>query len=572
MRLYLSQLVLVTVCVSAASAWQTPQPKVSTGGQAQRPAIYTSHTAFYIPYQYDAREVARLGAKEIRLYVSQDHGQQWFNMQSVEAKAGRFDFRAESDGEYWFAVRTMDHQGQPHPGGELRPGLAVVVDTRKPLLKIDLSQPAPGRVALNWVTVDDNIDPESVQLEFSQSGIPDWQPIGRRPTASGQTLWTIPAGGTVAVRGRARDRAGNETSAQYQIQVSPAGAYGTPPGSDPGRLPPVLTPRAIDPRQTTDPRIPAFSGADAASPSFGPVPGTTARALYPTPPPQRIPGPAFGPPASSDAGFGVPPVPGQNLGVGSGVSPFGSPPAPTSTGPSPDSPQWRDAHASAVPHRSNVQDFPSAQSPGHRKVQSRQFQIDYQVDDVGPSGIAAVELFVTQNDGEKWYRYGIDEDRQSPFDVNVPADGVYGFAMRVVSGAGLTDPPPQQGQKPDIVIEVDASPPVVQLFPLKQGQGAQSNRILITWQAEDYKLAERPIALSWSPDPKGPWKLVTDWLPNTGEYVWTVPQGIPPRLYLRVVARDAIGNMARVDTPQPVLVDLARPSARIVNVESAGRQ
>lgn len=269
-----------------------------------------------------------------------------------------------------------------------------------------------------------------------------------------------------------------------------------------------------------------------------------------------------------DAGFGVPPVPGQIP----GTCPFGPPPAPTGAHSSADSPQWRDAFASAVPNRSNVQDFPSAQSLGHRKVQSRQFQIDYQVDDVGPSGIAAVELFVTQNDGEKWYRYGIDEDRQSPFDVDVPADGVYGFTMRVVSGAGLTDPPPQHGQKPDIVIEVDASPPVVQLFPLKQGQGAQSNRILITWQAEDYKLAERPIALSWSPDPEGPWKLITDWLPNTGEYVWTVPQGIPPRLYLRVVARDAIGNMARVDTPQPVLVDMARPSARIVNVESAGRR
>jgi hypothetical protein len=571
-------MILVTVCVSAASAWQTPQPNASAGGQPQTPAIYTSRTAFRIPYQYDAREIARLGAKEIRLYVSQDHGRQWTKDQSVEAKAGRFDFQAKFDGEYWFAVRTIDHQGQPHPGGELRPGLAVVVDTRKPLLKINLSQPAPGRVALNWVAVDDNIDPESVQLEFSQSGIPDWRPIGSRPTASGQTSWTVPAGGTVAVRGRVRDRAGNETSTQYQIQVSPAGAYGTPPGSDPGRLPPQPAPRAIDPRRTTDPgvrvpgRVPGQRYGDGASPSFGPVPGTTATGRYPTPAPQQIPGPSFGPSfgpsAAVDAGFGVPPVPGQIP----GTCPFGPPPAPTGAHSSADSPQWRDAFASAVPNRSNVQDFPSAQSLGHRKVQSRQFQIDYQVDDVGPSGIAAVELFVTQNDGEKWYRYGIDEDRQSPFDVDVPADGVYGFTMRVVSGAGLTDPPPQHGQKPDIVIEVDASPPVVQLFPLKQGQGAQSNRILITWQAEDYKLAERPIALSWSPDPEGPWKLITDWLPNTGEYVWTVPQGIPPRLYLRVVARDAIGNMARVDTPQPVLVDMARPSARIVNVESAGRR
>ncbi len=568
MRLYLSLVMVVAVCVSTAGAWQSPQPGVATS-QPQTAVIYTSRTAFRIPYQHDAREIARLGAKEIQLHVSQDQGQRWFHMQSVDAKTGRFDFRAESDGEYWFAVQTIDHQGQPHPGGELQPGLSVVVDTRKPLLKIDLSQPASGRVALNWVAVDDNIIPDSVQLEFSQLGIPDWQPIGTRPAASGQTSWTVPAGGIVAVRGRARDRAGNETSAQYQIQVSPAGAFGTPPGSDPGRITNVPDPRATVPPPRVYPAIPAFPGAN---PTFGPAPDTTPTGRSSTPPPRQIPGPSFGPSPSAAAGIGVP---GQVADDQSAVSPFGpfrTPPVPTGAGPQADSPQWRDAFASAVPSTNSVQDFPSTQSPGHRTVQSRQFQIDYQVDDVGPSGIAAVELFVTQNDGKKWYRYGIDEDRQSPFDVDVPGDGLYGFAMRVVSGAGLTDPPPRPGQKPDIVIEVDASPPVVQLFPLKQGQGAQSNRILITWQAEDYNLAERPIALSWSPDPEGPWKLVTDWLPNTGEYVWTVPQGIPPRLYLRVVARDAIGNMARVDTPQPVLVDLARPSARIVNVESATRQ
>jgi len=132
--------------------------------------------------------------------------------------------------------------------------------------------------------------------------------------------------------------------------------------------------------------------------------------------------------------------------------------------------------------------------PSHRTVNTRRFQIDYRIDDIGPSGVMAVELYVTENDGQKWFRYGIDEDRRSPFEIEVPRDGMYGFIIRVVSGAGLGDNPPQPGQKPDIVVVVDSSPPVVQLFPLQQGQGRESNRILITWRAADQQLADLPIA------------------------------------------------------------------------------
>ena len=110
----------------------------------------------------------------------------------------------------------------------------------------------------------------------------------------------------------------------------------------------------------------------------------------------------------------------------------------------------------------------------------------------------------------------------------------------------------------------------MQLFPLRQGQGSESNRILITWQVADQTLADRPIALSYSTNPDGPWEQITGWHPNTGQFIWTVSSRVPPRLFVRIVARDLAGNMARVDTPQPVLVDLSRPSARIVDVEASG--
>jgi hypothetical protein len=106
--------------------------------------------------------------------------------------------------------------------------------------------------------------------------------------------------------------------------------------------------------------------------------------------------------------------------------------------------------------------------------------------------------------------------------------------------------------------------------PLRQGTGDKRNRILITWQADDQRLADNPIAISYATTPGGPWTQITDWRENTGEFIWTVNAEIPPRLYVRIVARDAAGNIAKVDTPQPVLVDIAKPTARIVNVNPDG--
>jgi hypothetical protein len=505
--------------------------------------IYTSRQAFRIPYQYDPQEIARLGAREVRLYVSKDRGQQWQAVQTVNPQTGRFDFRATADGEHWFAVQTVAQDGQLHPGGAVfQPGLIVVVDTTKPSLQIDLKQSQPGRIALQWSISDVSVDTASIVLEFTQTGMADWQRIPVKPSTTGQTSWAIPAGGLVAVRGRVRDSAGNEAQSQYQVDISPAGSQTPTPAGVPDFSAPI---------------------ASGQNPLLAALP---------------VPGQFGNSPGTSQPGNGLTQVPPPNAAFPFGPSAAGPIAGPTNGGvPAPNGlagngQPWQQRNVSSVPGTGNSSQIPAYEQPrpaGHRTVKSRRFNIDYRIDDIGPSGVSTIELFVSQNNGDKWYRYGLDEDHRSPFEVEVPSDGVYGFAMRVVSGAGLTDPSPQPGERPEISIVVDSSPPVVNLFPLQQGQGADANRILISWKAADQKLADRPIALSYSASPNGPWQQISEWLPNTGQYIWNVGQGIPPRLYVRVVARDAAGNLARVDTPQPVLVDLAKPTARIVDVESS---
>ena len=563
---------LLTLTGSSYALGQTLISDSSSLAAANLPEpIYTSRPGFRIPYQYDPQEIARLGAQEVRLYVSRNRGQQWQAAQTVSPQAGKFDFQAAGDGEYWFAVQTVARNGQLHPGGSVfQPGLIVIVDTTKPSLQIELKQAEPGRIAMQWAISDASVDTSSIVLEFTQTGMTDWQQIPVKPSANGQTSWAIPGGGLVAVRGRVRDSAGNETQSQYQVDISPIGNQSSAPTGVPDFNSPIAS--GQNPLLTAVPAPGPFG-----LPSNIPQPGTSSAgssSLLDTLPGRTVNG------YSSGSAFPVPGTPPTQSMTG---LPSGTPGAGTFSGSATgDYPQsnsftgnsqpWQQREVSAIPGTGNTSQIPAYEPPvpaGHRTVKSRQFNIDYRIDDIGPSGVATIELFVSQNNGDKWYRYGVDEDHRSPFEVEVPSDGVYGFAMRVVSGAGLTDPAPQPGERPEISIVVDSSPPVVSLFPLQQGQGADANRILITWKAADQKLADRPIALSYAANPDGPWQQISDWLPNTGQYIWNVGQGIPPRLYVRVVARDAAGNLARVDTPQPVLVDLAKPTARIVDVESS---
>lgn len=539
--------------------------------QALPEPILSGKSEFRIPYQYDPAEIARLGAREIRLYASTNQGQQWQLIQSVQPQSGRFQFQAPGDGDYWFSVQTVDGQGGVHPAGQMQPGLIVRVDTTRPLLQLGLKPVGGGKVELAWNAEDIALDPNSLSFQYTQTGMTGWQQLPVQPNPNGQTSWTIPAGGYVAVRGSVRDKAGNETTSQATTQVPPLGA-----NPQPMTLP---NQNIEQPRQPAvpDPRVPIASNYPLLGQQ---TPGRTTNQPFNDPILQALPN--FNNESPIPSGQPVfPPnqmaqqLPFDNSNSNAGINqhqvqaplPLQQPNAEPLLA---NDPFRQDAMVSSSnPIQTNQVPYSTPQEEhGYRIVRTRNFNIDYRIDDIGPSGLGSVEMYVTQNNGEKWFRYGVDGDRRSPFGAEVPGDGIYGFSIRAVSGAGLTEEPPRPGDRPDIVVVVDSSPPVVRLFPLQQGVGPNTNKILITWQASDQKLADKPVALFYSGNPNGPWEPISDWQANSGQYVWAVGQGVPARLYVRLTARDAAGNLRQVDTPQPVLVDLAKPTARIVDIDS----
>jgi hypothetical protein len=176
---------------------------------------------------------------------------------------------------------------------------------------------------------------------------------------------------------------------------------------------------------------------------------------------------------------------------------------------------------------------------------------------------------MTEDDGSTWAKFAEDNDTESPIAVRVPGEGTYGFAFVVRSGVGLASDPPRPGDRPEIVVAVDRTAPRIELLPLEQGRGPNLNKVLIQWTCEDENLADQAISLSYAAEPQGPWHPIVDWTENTGRYVWTLGRTTPHKFYVRAEARDLAGNSSAAETAEPVLIDLARPSAKVVNVEPA---
>lgn len=504
--------------------------------------VYTNNARFRIPFRFDAAEIQRLNAREIRLYLSTDDGINWHSAQSVSPRAGRFDFEAPQDGAYWFAVRTVDHAGQMHPPGPiLEPGLKVVVDTDPPSFRISVTQLQPGKVHLAWTSSDLRLDPTTLRLEYIQTGASQWQPVRVTPGADGRTTWSVPNGGVVAVRGSISDLAGNVTRAQNQAKIAPANAA-------------VPRPAVPDFRQPIAESLPNSELSLAEEFSIGPSSADVPQTIANSSPARGGAASALrNLPADKFQPVGVPNPPGRLISDNADARP--------------------EITKERYPRVEEEVAAPVEPAPAGRPdriVNSRKFLIEYRLEDVGPSGVSRVELFITQNHGAKWWKYGDDPDRQSPFQIEVPGDGAYGFALRVQSGTGLVDEPPRPGENPAIVIAVDQTPPFVRLMPLEQGSGSSQNQIGIRWQVTDDHPAAQPIALDYSISPDGPWHPICEWQPDTSSYQWTVGPGVPSRVYVRLTARDAAGNVTHALTSQPLVVDLARPSARIVDIEASG--
>ncbi len=543
--------ILGALCLSAAAGAHAAAP--APPGGALPELLPWRQNRFSIPFRIEKPQQASQEPAEVQLYVSDDRGATWRLYDRVTPKAGSFVFQAPRDGEYWFLVRTVDRSGKMRPEGSRQPELRVAIDTLPPRLQLRAARGEAGEVSAQWQIAEPNLKPESFKLAYQVVGSGTWQAVAAnppRPDASGklfggEATWVLPPGPTaIIVRAEAADRAGNPAVAQTQVNLDRSAGVNRP-----GALVPIG-----NRQETVADRRGSNSTAWLPDSSAARSPAPDSIAAQSAPPPamdDRFPAAESGPQLNA---------PRDDRGV----------PAPPAAAESPVFPAVENrvdsARSPATAAGTNL--LPPGQRPS--MVNSRRFELEYDVESIGPAGIGKVELWGTTDGGTTWKSYAVDDDNRSPIQVAVEGEGVYGFRVVVQSSAGLGGTPPKSGDSPEVWVGVDLTKPVAKFLPAEQGEGEQGGELLIRWEASDQRPAARPVAIAFSDKPTGPWTTIAAGLENTGQYTWRLDNRVPEQVYLRLEVRDEAGNVTVVESSSPVSLNPLHPKGHIRNVRPVG--
>lgn len=201
-----------------------------------------------------------------------------------------------------------------------------------------------------------------------------------------------------------------------------------------------------------------------------------------------------------------------------------------------------------------------------RMTKSKRFSLDYDIEAVGPEGVADVELWGTADQGQTWARWGSDPDRASPFEVEVSNEAVYGFRIVIVGKNGLASNSPQAGDAADIWVGVDQAKPHARLTGATIAGGEQAGKLEIRWDARDEHFGPRPITLAVSDRAAGPFTPIAAGLPNSGTYYWEFDPRVRRQLFLRLEAQDEAGNLTVDQLTDPISIEGLAPKGRIRDI------
>jgi len=500
---------------------------------------------------------------EVLLYVSTDIGTTWTLHARQPAAKSQFLFQAPRDAEYWFASRTIA-QGVSAPNSvSIKPELKVMVDTVEPKLDVQATIGAQGEISVAWEAFDDQLASNTVKVEY-QSGLGGtWHPVTiDRPkkvvdgkTVRGETSWWADdKDRIVSIRVEVRDQADNVSHMIRRLII-----------------PLTFTPRPNQEKPLPASSIPADPLARYGLPADEPakprsVPRKQAKrkpAKFPKPEPVSWPSDDIWtdttqsksnyPPSRSPVGPRVANRAGSRASAPADRSPF----RPDTSGTSPfdtemtsNSPFDPETSSNSPNRPSDTGGLPPGERP--RMTRTKRFNLDYSIDAVGPLGVEKVELWATRNGGRDWDLWGVDEDHESPFLVEMENEGVYGFRIVIVGKNGLASETPRSGDLADLWVGVDTTKPVAEITTATYGTDAYAGHLDIQWDVNDDHLGARPITLQFSEKRNCDWTTIASGLPNTGQYYWRVDSRVPPSFFLRLEVRDEAGNVNSYQLKSPI--------------------
>ncbi len=545
--------------------------------------IVTREHLFSIPFYLNPRQRP---PEELFLYVSGNQGKDWSLYQRRAAHQKKFDFQAGGEGEFWFVIRTP--RSRSAPDSYAPPEKIVIVDQSKPELDLGVQLGATGQVKASWDANDPGLDTSTFQLSYQRPNDEQWRPVTvRLPVSrgdkafSGEVSWAVfGQEGKVLVRAEVLDRAGNKSVTQKSVTLHSVALHKT--NSDDSKATVNLAAKPdlykttsesakphidLSRQRTGDPQLPPTlsepltdrSGSEEKPQRTHSVParnhGWISTGLAQ---PGSDPfGKSFGlvdpilDPLDALSRANAEPVPGQY-------------PLPVANQFVPNARESNARESNArVPNARVPNAASDSSAPSFQVTKSHRFNLDYEISDAGESGVARVELWITRDEGRSWSAFGVDTDHQSPFQVEVPSEGKFGFRLLIHNGRGASSRPPQPGEVADLWVAIDSSPPEGVVRSAQFTERPSGKQLNVSWDVVDANLGATPIQLSYSDLPDGPWMPLERPVANTGRHDWLLDFRLPPEIYLKLSVQDLAGNMAEILYDQPVKTVRPPPSGRI---------
>ncbi|MBI3821430.1 MAG: hypothetical protein HY289_01995 [Planctomycetes bacterium] len=351
-------------------------------------------------------EQARSLIAEIQLYVKEQASAPWTMRDKVGPTAREFTFQAPRDGEYFFAMVTVDKQGRSYPADVRNEpaGLIVVIDTQPPTIELtNLGQTPEGQL-IHCEARDPHLNAGRTQLQY-QGGEGAFYSLDPLPGQLG--VYCVPKQSvfTGVIRASAADMAGNQVTREAQVRDLATVKSAAPAQTGPQTLIVDQKPGPINPPNTL-PR------------GLGSAPSLTPEA------PRN--------PARPDGTDG-PRLPGAVIEAGA-VTP--------------------------APARENLK---------RQFVNSTKVFLDYQVENAVQNSAATVEVWITRDRAKTWQKLSEQSQAKTSLEVQFPGEGIFGVTLVASNGKAVAAPhagdapdwwievdttrPISQFNKVDVVIE-----------------------------------------------------------------------------------------------------------------------
>ncbi|MDO4549946.1 MAG: hypothetical protein Q4C96_01685 [Planctomycetia bacterium] len=577
------------------------------GGNIGFPELYeVEKKVTHLPFSQLIQNKNMENLQEVRLYYSKDHGKNWHfyqklspqNFQNAPEKQA-FEARVRNDGEYWFLITLVDGRGQETPKTREVPTFRIFVNTTgKPLDTSMLQQNAS--LAETGASRAENRTLQAASGNISSRNLvansapsdgrnrhpiqrPSWSPdknagpvISGNPPTEHAAQWN----GSPSTHGRSfRDSVPfsvSEMNTTHETSEKMLPVYRLV-SAEPVRqnvAKPSLTETSAHPSSpkgslSEDTSIPAFADLPELSSEKENASATSA---LPEPELSELSLPEISETLPSEMGSVQTPEDSMT-GEANMAELLNSSQNEKKTAASEKSSDVSSSMELFSPDFLASLEGPMNSARSHeshiRYTNNPRVEVEYDVSNVGSSGVGRVELWSTQDGGQSWNFLAEDRDRISPMQVELKAEGNYGLQIVVLNGAGVGTERPSEGTLPQMQITFDRTAPELVMQGVRLL--ADFGELEIRWDAYDLNFGAQCVVLSWSDSLEGKWiPLTPQALPNESVYTWRIPENLPGKIFVRVDAVDLAGNSTTLVTG-PVITDLSRPSAKIINAKPAGK-